>query len=301
MASRRPGELLAQLVLDGAGGKSYCRVMGWPAIGGTLRWAALSAVVLAVAACSNSPGPAAHPATPHATPASVTDRLAGHRFTVTLGAQALKKATADGTSLPQVIAHALARINALLPGPPTTITVSYASSGSQVIPQTGTNGYTDPGTGDITLAFAQTPQASLSTIMQLWLPRTFSHEIDHSVRILAGPGFGASLLEEIITEGISSAFDLAAFPGTPSPWDRAITRSQECALWKQAQPLLGSPGLYDQWMFGGGGIPHWTGFTIGYDIVTGYRQRHPDTSWPAITAASAATILAGSHYQPCSS
>jgi uncharacterized protein YjaZ len=45
----------------------------------------------------------------------------------------------------------------------------------------------------------------------------------------------------------------------------AITHSQECALWKQAQPLLGQSGLYDQWMFGGGGIPHWTGFTIGYD------------------------------------
>jgi hypothetical protein len=44
-----------------------------------------------------------------------------------------------------------------------------------------------------------------------------------------------------------------------------------------------------------------TGFTIGYDIVTDCHQRHPDTDWPAITAASAATILAGSHYRPCSS
>jgi hypothetical protein len=230
----------------------------------------------------------------------VTERLAGNRFTVTLGAQALEKATADGTSLPQVIAHALARINALLAGPPTSITVSYASS-SQVIPQTGTDGFTDPETGGITVVFGQTPQSSLSTIMQLWLPRTFSHEIDHSVRILAGPGFGVSLLEGIISEGISSAFDIAAFPGTPSPWERAITHSQECALWKQAQPLLVQPGLYDQWMFGGGGIPHWTGFTIGYDIVTDYHQRHPETSWPAITAASAASILAGSLYQPCTS
>jgi hypothetical protein len=230
----------------------------------------------------------------------VIERLASNRFTVTLGAQALAKASADGVSLPQVIAHALTRISALLPGPPTAITVSYAGS-SQIIPQTGTNGYTSPETGDITIVFGQTPQASLSTIMQLWLPRTFSHEIDHSVRILAGPGFGVSLLEGIISEGISSAFDVAAFPGTPSPWERAITRSQECALWKQAQPLLGQPALYDQWMFGGGGIPHWTGFTIGYDIVTEYHQRHPDMSWSAITAASAATILAGSHYQPCSS
>jgi uncharacterized protein YjaZ len=35
-------------------------------------------------------------------------------------------------------------------------------------------------------------------------------------------------------------------------------------------------------MFGGPGIPHWTAFTIGYDIVTDYHRRHPDTSWSAI-------------------
>ena len=209
------------------------------------------------------------------------------------------KAGAEGTSLPQVVARALARINALLPGPPTAITVFYNSS--PVIPQTGTAGYTSPATGGITIGLGQTPQASFSMIMQLWLPRTLSHEIDHSVRILAGPGFGVSLLEGIISEGISSAFDIAAFPGTPSPWERAITHSQECALWKEARPLLAQSGLYEAWMFGQPGIPHWTAFTIGYDIVTGYRQRHPDMSWSAITAASAATILAGSHYQPCTS
>ena len=44
---------------------------------------------------------------------------------------------------------------------------------------------------------------------------------------------------------------------------------------------------------------HWTGFTIGYDIVKDYRDRHPQVSWPTLTAMSAAAILAGSHYQPC--
>ncbi len=216
---------------------------------------------------------------------------------MTLSAQALARASADGANLSQVIAHALARINALLPGPPTVIMVSYG--GSDVIPQTGTSGETNPGTGVLTVTFGQTPRASPGMIMKLWLPRSLSHEIDHSVRILAGPGFGVSLLEEVISEGISSAFDLAAFPGPPSPWDRAISRTQECALWKQAQPLLGQTDLYDQWFFGGPGVPHWAAFTIGYDIVTDYHQRHADASWSAITAASATAILAGSHYQPC--
>lgn len=189
-----------------------------------LRRAALSALVLAVAACTNSPSPPARPAATHATPGPVTESF-DHRFTVTFSAQVLEKASADGMNLPRVTGQALAHINALLPGPPTTITVSTNSL--VVIPQTGTNGYTDPGTGSITISLAQTPQASFDSIMQLWLPRTFSHEIDHSVRVLAGPGFGPSLLEDIITEGISSAFDMSAFPGTPNPWDRAISRSQE--------------------------------------------------------------------------
>jgi hypothetical protein len=146
-----------------------------------MRWAILSTLVLMVAACTNIPSLPAHPATTHATPGPVTESFARHRFTVRLSAQALAKASADGTSLPQVVGQSLGRINALLPGPPTTITVSYNSS--QVIPQTGTDGYTSPATGAITIWFRQTPQASVSKIMQLWLPRTFSHEVDHSVRI----------------------------------------------------------------------------------------------------------------------
>jgi Predicted Zn-dependent protease (DUF2268) len=262
--------------------------MEWPGIRRNVRWAILPSLVLVVAACASS-----------ASRGPVTESFARDRFTVKFSAQAVEKASARGVNLPQVVGRALGRINALLPGPPTTITVSYNSS--PVIPQTGTDGFTNEETGAITIWFRPTPLASLRRIMQLWLARTLSHEVDHSVRILAGPGFGLSLLAVIISEGISSAFDGAAFPGTADPWDRAISRNKECALWKQAQPLLAQDFLYDAWMFGQPGIPHWTGFTIGYDIVTDYRHRHPDVSWSAINHASAATILAGSDYQPCSS
>ena len=169
-----------------------------------------------------------------------------------------------------------------------------------MIPPTGTDGFSSPETGLITVGFGSAPQTSPGRTLRFWLPRMLSHEVDHSVRILAGPGAARSLLQQAISEGISSAFDLAAFPGPPNPWDRAISRSQECTLWKQAQPLLGDTGLYDQWMFGGGGVPHWTAFTIGYDIVRGYLHYHPGTTWAALNAASASAILAGSHYQPCS-
>jgi hypothetical protein len=49
-------------------------------------------------------------------------------------------------------------------------------------------------------------------------------------------------------------------------------------------------------MFGGDSVPHWTAFTI----VRGYLRLHPHTTWAALTSANANVILAGSHYQPCS-
>ena len=212
-------------------------------------------------------------------------------------AAAVRQARASGVNLSQLVARALARINALLPGPATTITIGYGRK--YLIPQTGTNGFTSPKTGKVMIVFGPTSQTSPKRVLTLWLPRTLAHEVNHSVRILAGPGFGLGLAEQTITEGIATALDQAAFPGPPDPWDAAITPAQECKLWKKAQPLLNQPGLYDQWMFGGPGIPHWTAFTIGYHIVRGFLRHHPGTRWAAITADYDTTISNGSHYQPC--
>jgi hypothetical protein len=229
----------------------------------------------------------------------VTEHVAGNRFTVVFSAGALQQASAAGVDLPRLAARALDHINALLPGPPARIAVYYAT-GNDLITQVGTSGVTDSTTGNVTIAFGPTPQASVDKALN-WLPRDFSHEVDHTVRARTSSADCCStLLNQIITEGISSVFDEAAFPGPPNPWDRAISQSQECILWKKAQPLLDQPGLYCPWLVGGGGVPHWTALTIGYDIVGDYRRRHPLASWAALTDADAATILAGSHYQPCS-
>jgi hypothetical protein len=53
--------------------------------------------------------------------------------------------------------------------------------------------------------------------MQLRLPRDFAHEVYRSVRILARPGFGASLLQQIIAEGIATAFRPGGFPENAAP------------------------------------------------------------------------------------
>jgi uncharacterized protein YjaZ len=216
---------------------------------------------------------------------------------VVLSAQARQLASSTDINLPRQAASALNRINALLPGPPTTIVVN-AGNAPDLIPQIGTGGYTTR-SGLIQIQLARAAHSSLARTFGLWFPRDMAHEVSHSVRILRGPGVGTTLLPQIITEGIATAFDQAAFPGPPDPWTQAITRTQECALWDKAKPELADAGLYQQWMFGGFGVPHWTAFTIGYHIVDDYRNRHPSVSWAQLISTSATAILAGSHYQPC--
>lgn len=170
---------------------------------------------------------------------------------------------------------------------------------SGVIPAVGMAGLTDVSTAQILVGFGPTAHASLSTALRSWLPRTVAHEVDHSVKTLGGPGVGATLLDSLVSEGVASAFDTAAFPGRPHPWTDAISPAQQCTMWKLAEPLLRSDGRYCQWMFGFAGVPHWTGFTLGNPIVRDDRFRHRHESWGPLTDASAATVLAGSHDDPC--
>lgn len=270
---------------------------------GRISCLAVSAALAAALAGCTSQGDDALAPTPDAHAsfelgASFT-RLTQGRFTVVLSDSALQQAKADGFSLPRITGRALAHTAALLPGPPVTITIGVVAA-SQIVPQTGTGGRTDPLTGrQVMIAFGPAGHLSASRVLTFWLPRTLALEVDHTVRIIDGPGEATTLLQQLVTGGVGAVFDRVAFPGPVDPWAQAITAPQQCALWRQARPLLGDHVSGQHWMLGGGGLPHWAGFTMGYQIVRDYLLRHPHLSWRALTLTSASAILSGSHYQPC--
>lgn len=270
-----------------------------------LRWAVTSGVLLTAFSLSASQADA-WAATNAGT--STIETVAGGRFNVSFDAEAQQAAAGAKVDLAQLVARSLEHINALLPGPPASIVVAYQPVPGQLIPQAGTYGQTNEPSGSVFVTFGHTQKVPLRQALEVWLPRMLSHEVDHSVRILAGPGFGTSLLAVTVSEGISSVFDEAAFPGPPNPSDNTISQGQQCTLWREAQPLLSTSRLYYWWMFAGPyplgttkrpRVPYWTGFTIGYHIVADYVLRHPHVSWAELTRTSAPTILAGSGYQPC--
>ena len=216
---------------------------------------------------------------------------------VAVGSQVQASARAVSVSIDTVVTGALERIDRILPGAPTQIDIAL---GTQVIPELGVNGYTSPSNGQIAIIVDPTSQIPFAKTLRTWLPEALSHEVNHSVRILGGPGFGASLAETLVTEGLATAFDSQASPGLVEPWMNALSPTQEASLWERMQASLNTTGfaIYDQWFFGSAGIPRWTGFTIGYHIVADYLRHHPQSTAASIVHLSAATILSGSEYSP---
>jgi hypothetical protein len=199
------------------------------------------------------------------------------RFTVGFDPSATRSADAIGVSLRGDVTKDLIRVAALLPGPATVIIIEQSTN---VTPETGELGYTDPTTGQVLIQLDPHSRVSFSETLGVWLPEALAHEIHHSVRTLAGPGFGTTLGEFLVSEGMASAFFHQAFPGTNAPWDDALTPAQEHTLWGRAEPLLNQTGLhlYEQWFYGGDGVPEWAGFTIGYHVAEDYIQHHPGTT-----------------------
>jgi uncharacterized protein YjaZ len=139
----------------------------------------------------------------------------------------------------------------------------------------------------------------LAKSLRVWLPREIAHELDHTARIQVGPGYGSTLLDELVTEGMADAFSLQSSFETPRiPWDHALTKAQERTVWARARRHLGQNVDHAEWFFGSGDLPRWTGYTIGFDIVSSYLRMHPGTTAADLVTMDAETILRRSGFVP---
>jgi uncharacterized protein YjaZ len=237
----------------------------------------------------------------------VRESAAQGRFAVLLTHQVVSEASWHKFALQDLTAADLRRIGALIPGPDTSVTVTVGNP-DQILASVGVSGFTDPETGAITVGLYPSWSEEPPTLTQD-LARTLAREVDRSVRITRGAGLGKSLLDQLVTDGIATAFGESAFPGPPDPWVGALTSAQECQQWRHIKPVLSEAGFHSEVLTGGSvsskvfgesTMPLMTGQTIGYDIVAGYLARNPGKSWVKLARLSARAVLAGSGYAPCS-
>lgn len=163
----------------------------------------------------------------------------------------------------------------------------------------GDGGYTDPASGTVKI-WLDPGFRDFRWTLSSSMPLTVAHELHHSARVQRGPGYGATLRQAIVTEGLADMFSLEVYPrAARPPWTSALPRQSLCKWWERASKEFMEGRSYDHslWFFGRGErVPRWTGYTLGYELVEAYLAEQPTRSAAELVDVEAATVIEDSRF-----
>lgn len=144
---------------------------------------------------------------------------------------------------------------------------------SHVIPEKGHLGYApEPGVIFISVdpdnpVFCANPCSSLE--------RMFAHELHHAAR-WAGPGYGFTLGEALVSEGLAGHFSIDVCTGQPELWECLNTNEIEPHIKRAIREWERADYDHNLWFFGNGDLPRWLGYSLGFQLVSRYLSGHPE-------------------------
>lgn len=111
------------------------------------------------------------------------------------------------------------------------------------------------------------------------VPRLAAHELHHARR-WRGPGYGRTLFDAIVSEGLADHFSVELLGEPPPPWSDAFPRDRTAHFFDLARPELDSSTYdHERWFFSASPtLPRWTGYTLGYRVVEAYKASRPGTT-----------------------
>ena len=114
----------------------------------------------------------------------------------------------------------------------------------------------------------------------------------------AAAGYGRTLGEALVSEGLADQFDREANGGTGQIWNHTLTPAEWAAVLSLAEPVLAAQSYnHLTWFFGGqmsngDPVPRWTGYMLGYHLVGTYLDLHLDARPSRMAGVPAAEVLA---------
>jgi len=156
-----------------------------------------------------------------------------------------------------------------------SVTIKVLADARRAIPGLGIGGYAPSGR-EIQLSF-DPGFAELDDAIATQLLPLLAHEFHHARRWRA-VGYGRTLLEAIVSEGLADHFSVEVSGAPPPPWTRALAPAQLSA-WTRRALADGDQQPYDHnaWFFGtGSDIPRWAGYSVGFALVGEFLRAHPD-------------------------
>ncbi len=123
------------------------------------------------------------------------------------------------------------------------------------------------------------------------LHRQIVHEVHHCMR-MAGPGYGFTLGEALVSEGLAGQFVRHLMGTPPEPWECAVTPEILQADLPGAEELASFHYDHAGWFFGTGARPRWAGYTLGYQIAGRWLAGAGQIDAATWVNVPAATVLA---------
>jgi uncharacterized protein YjaZ len=167
-------------------------------------------------------------------------------------------------------------------------------AGKNVIPEKGHLGHA-PERG-IVFVTVDPDSAALAANCNASLERMFVHELHHIAR-WDGPGYGRTLGEVLVTEGLAGHFVIEIFGGSPEPWEQL--GELEIGRYLTVANQNWESATYDHaaWFFGSGDMPRWLGYSLGFSIVGRFLSEHPGRK-PSDLSVVDAGVFHGCARQP---
>jgi uncharacterized protein YjaZ len=152
------------------------------------------------------------------------------------------------------------------------VTIIVSAGTSDVIPEIGMGGRADGGT--VRLTFDPTSSV-LPAALETELFPLLAHELHHVARSRS-IGYGNTLLEAMVSEGLADQFAVEVAAVDPPIWSAALD-DEEVATWlARAREQWLQPGYdHDAWFFGTAPpIPRWAGYAIGFELTRRFLDRN---------------------------
>jgi Predicted Zn-dependent protease (DUF2268) len=119
---------------------------------------------------------------------------------------------------------------------------------------------------------------NLGAVLEPVLRKTVFHEFHHVLR-WDGPGYGETLGEALVSEGLAQHFIHQLEAYGPEPWEIAVPRSSLAQYAPKADVSYDDSGYsHSKWFFGTGDLPNWLGYSLGHRLVGDYLRANPEAS-----------------------
>jgi hypothetical protein len=162
---------------------------------------------------------------------------------------------------------------------------------TRVIPELGMVGYCH-GAGGFTLSIAPRNPNFVPALEQGALCRQVAHEAHHCLRN-RGPGYGRTLGEALVSEGLAGHFVHRLYRTPPELWECALAERTALDYLPDSDSLAHTNYNHADWFFGTGGrYPRWLGYTLGYVIVGHWLAKSGEIDGPTLVNVAARDVLA---------